>query len=52
MGFAAGKFDSGRVVAALPRKKVELTNMHNAMVSLLFLVIAMFPCFLAASTSE
>jgi hypothetical protein len=52
MGFMVGKFDSGRAVLALPGKKVELTNMHSAMVSLLFLVIAMFPCFLAASTSE
>jgi len=51
MGFAVGKFDIGRV-DALPGKKVELTIMHNAMLSLLFVVIAMFPCFLAASASE
>jgi hypothetical protein len=32
-----------------PSEKVEMTTMHQAIVSLLFIVIAMFPCFLAAA---
>ena len=33
-------------------KKVEMTTMHEAMVSLLLMVIVMFPCFLSAATPE
>jgi hypothetical protein len=33
-------------------RKVEANTMHEAMVSLLFMVIVMFPCFVSMATPE
>jgi hypothetical protein len=52
MGHGWGRRDIGRAGAALPRKKVETTMMHQAMVALLFMVIVMFPCFFSAVAGE
>jgi hypothetical protein len=52
MGLAGRRGDIGRAGGFLHRRKLRSETMHNTIVSLLFVVMVMFPCFLSAASSD